>query len=114
MNFEEWSKTAEYEQLNRFTNAGDETQVCRLTFPDGNTVTERTWIPYCFGKQIQVKYIVDLVLPVMSECEDKVIELKGKLSDAYYTEIGFGMPEFDKLENAFAFAEWYSLNKKEV
>ena len=36
-------------------------------------------------------------------------KFKGKLNTCYYTEDGFGMPEFNTLKAAFNFNEYYNL-----
>ena len=113
MTFEEWNKTESIEPIKKYMQHGNEIQLCRITFPHSVILTERTFFPYFFLNPVMVIYIMDLVLPIMSECHDKVKEFGGDLITGYYTADGFGMPEFNSLEEAWKFNEWYHEREKE-
>ena len=108
--FKEWESKAEYTPLNRFMNCGNEIQVCGLLFPHNVHVTERTFFPWNFMKDPSTYWVLDLVLPI--SITDKIKEFGGELSDCYYTDEGYGMPEFRNLEKAFEFNEYYNSNMK--
>ena len=105
MTFKEWECIAEYTPLNRFFSCGNEIQVCGLIFPNNIHVTERTFFPWNVFKNVTTYWVLDIVLP--NKFKDKINEFGGELSDCYYTEEGYGMPEFKELEKAFDFNEWY-------
>ena len=110
MTFKEWESKAEYTPLNRFWSCGTEIQVCGLIFPHKVHVTERIYFPWNFMKNPSTYWALDLIL--LNSVEDKVKEFGGKLSDRYYTDEGYGMPEFTDLEKAFQFNEYYNENMK--
>lgn len=112
MTFDEWSKTKSIKPVNKYMQHGNEIQICKVSFPYEVTLTERTFFPFFFLNPVVVIYIMDLVLPLMSECHDKIKEFGGDLETCYYTEDGYGMPEFNNLEDAWKFNEWYH-NKKQ-
>jgi hypothetical protein len=105
ISFEKWTASAEYTQLNKFMSCGNEIQVCSLPLPNNTKVIERTFIPYNIFKNITYYYVVDLVLPV--SMTEKVVEFNGRMADEYYTDEGYGMPEFKELEDAFKFNQYY-------
>jgi hypothetical protein len=105
ISFKDWEATAEYTPLNKFMNCGNEIQVCSLDLPNNTKVIERTFMPWNFLKEPTSSYVVDLVLPV--SMTDKVKEFNGRMAGEYYTDEGYGMPEFKDLENAFNFNQYY-------
>jgi hypothetical protein len=104
--FEEWQSKAEYTPLNRFTNCGNEIQICSLDLPGNVKLLERTTFWHNFLKEPSNHWIVDLVL-LESIYKKKVEEFNGTFSDAYYTSPGFGTAEFLTIEDAFNFNQWY-------
>ena len=106
--FKEWESQAEYTPCNRFMSCGNEIQICSLQLSDTVKLYERTFYPWNFLKEPTVYWTIDLVLPI--SFIDKIKEFNGILSDNFYTDENFGLPEFDKLENAFNFFQWYELN----
>lgn len=82
----------EFEPVARCTTGGDEMQVAR-TFYKGIEIVERTFFPWNPFKKTSVHYMVDLVLPMGTlDC----------LSDVYYTDEGYGVPEVKTLEEAIS------------
>jgi hypothetical protein len=108
--FKEWESKAKYKPLNRFMSCGNEIQVCGLIFPHKVHVTERTFFPWNFMKSPSTYWVLDLILP--NSVADKVKEFEGELTDKYYTDEGYGMPEFTDLEKAYQFNEYYNENMK--
>lgn len=88
-----------FEPLNRFTSHGDEIQVCKTTYK-GIEIINRTLFPYNFMKDITDSYLPDYVLPM-----DTKLPNDGIMSDAFYTEEGFGVPIFYKLEHCLKFID---------
>lgn len=105
MTFKEWELQAEYIPLNKYTSSGNEIQVCSLIFPYNVKVYERTIFPWNFLKEPVTHWTIDLILP--ESFIDKIKEFNGELNDCYYTDKGFGMAEFNNLNDAFNFNEWY-------
>jgi len=82
--------TLVFEQVAKCPSGGNEMQVAKTVYK-GIDIIERTFFPWSPFKSISVHYMVDLVLPMGTlEC----------LSDSYYTEEGFGVPEVKTLEEA--------------
>lgn len=89
-----------FKPVNRFMSAGNEIQVCCTKYK-GIGITERTFFPYISFKGPITWYVLDLVLPMT------ISPPNGIMNDNYYTDEGFGMPEFDKLEDACNFIKQY-------
>ena len=111
MTFEEWSKTESIKPLESFTQHGNNIQLCEVFFPN-RKLCERTFFPYFFLNPPTVSYTIDLVIPENSEVSEKVVEFGGVLKN-YYTDEGYGIPEFYELENAWKFNEWYTKKENE-
>jgi hypothetical protein len=103
--FKDWEAKAEYTPLNRFMSCGTEIQVSSLMFPNNTRIIERTFFPWNIFKSSTTFWVLDLVLPV--GMTDDVKKFDGVLSDNYYTDEGYGMPEFTNLNQAFDFNEHY-------
>lgn len=112
MNFEEWESQAEYTQLNNFMSCGTNIQVSGLMFPYNVHVTERTYFWWNFLKDSTTHWVLDLVIP---ETEKKTIEdFGGTFATQYYTDDGYGMPQFDDLEKAFNYNEHYARSISQI
>lgn len=93
-----------FNPINRFNSCGNEIQVCTTKFK-GIGITERTFFPYNFMLDITSWYILDLILPIDYPIQD------GHISDQYYTDEGYGVPEFSTLEYATKFIKQYKNNE---
>jgi len=83
----------EFTPLHRYMSAGNEIQICKTNYL-GIGITERTFFPYNIFKKPSYWYTVDLVLKTSEyNC----------LSEDYYTQEGYGLPEFKTLEEACEF-----------
>ena len=69
----------------------------------GIRITETYILPHHWGKKATTHYLIDLIFPMGTfEC----------LNDGYYTPEGYGMPVFNKLEDAKAFIDDYRAKEK--
>lgn len=80
----------------RHMSAGNEIQHCGTEYK-GIKITEVTYFPFNIFINISTWYIVDLVLPMDTKVEN------GEMRDCYYTDEGYGLPVFDKLEDVIVF-----------
>ena len=81
-----------FEPLHRSFQGGNELQVCKTNY-NGVDIIERTYFPWNIFKKPTTWYSVDLIFPMGTmEC----------LTDKFYTDEGYGMPEVSTLEEAVA------------
>lgn len=112
MTFKEWEEQAEYKQEYKFVTHGTEIQICSLVLPYNVKVFERTIFPWNFLKNPKTYYCLDIVLPV--SYEKSIVKYNGTFNTEYYTDEGYGLAEFNNLEDSFNFNEWYNLNKVKI
>ena len=92
-----------FEPVSRNFSGGNENQHAKTLYK-GVEIHERTFFPWNFMKPSLTWYIVDLIFPIGTmEC----------LTDKYYTEEGFGVPEVDTLEEAIAIIDNFKSGKYE-
>ncbi len=81
-----------FEPINRHMSCGNEIQLAKTNYRSIE-IHERTFFPFNIFKETVVCYMVDLVFPIGTmDC----------LTDVYYTDEGFGVPEVSTLEEAIA------------
>ena len=93
MTFEEWCENAICHPEHRFTQSGNEIQIHTVDML-GIRVVNRTFFPYDVFKNISETYVPDIILTIDVEVPN------GRISTCYYTEEGYGMPEFDNEEQS--------------
>ncbi len=96
--------TLEFEPIANYFSHGNQIQKCE-TKVQGIEILWTTFFPYNIFKDPADWFLVNLILPM-----DTVV-IDGRLNPNYYTDEGFGMPEFDTLETAVNFIEQYQLMK---
>lgn len=84
-----------FEPLSRNFSCGNETQTAITTYNNVNIV-EYTYFPWSIFKNVNTWYVVDLILPIGT---------LDSLSDNYYCEEGFGVPEVKTIEEAIEIVE---------
>lgn len=81
-----------FEPVSRHMSGGNEIQHAKTSWR-GIEIHERTFFPWSPFKEAKTWYIVDLIFPM---------DAMPCITDAYYTDEGFGVPEVDTLEEAVA------------
>lgn len=81
-----------FEPISQRMSNGNEIQHAKTVYK-GVEIHERTFFPFNIFKEPKVWYIVDLIFPM---------EAMSCITDKYYCEEGFGVPEVDTLEEAVA------------
>jgi len=89
-----------FEPIVCYTSGGNQTQVCSTTYKNIG-ITWRTYFPWSIFKEPTDSFVADLILPM-----DTIVE-NGNMSDAYYTEEGYGLPQFKTLEDTIKFIDNY-------
>jgi hypothetical protein len=79
-----------------YMSHGDSIQLCETKYK-GVKITQRTFFPYNIFKEPSDIFILDYILPLTQ----KVVN--GEMSSNYYTEDGYGLPVFNKLEDSLNF-----------
>ena len=100
MDFKEFSDTAIFEPIVQFKQAGNEIQRCKTTYKNIDILWD-TYFPWDIFKDPIDTFTVGLILPM-----DTVL-INGVMNPNYYTEEGFGQPDFKELEDAFNFINTY-------
>lgn len=100
--FNEWNETAEHIKAIHVSRNWDRHS---YKFPNNVMVYEETFFPYNIFKNIKTFQIVDLVCKITDNNESLIKKYNGKLDQEIgYTENGYGLPVFEKMENAYNFA----------
>lgn len=87
----------DYKNSQTFDSPSKTVEITRGEYK-GVQVTETHVNPAFWGKKPTTTYLVDMIFPMGKfDC----------LSDAYYTAEGYGMPVFNKLEDAINFINLY-------
>lgn len=92
---EEILENVEFEPVSRFQSHGNEIQICKFSYKELD-VYERTFIPYNILKHIVTTYSIDLILPIGEN-----------VPQGYYSEEGYGYPEFKEIEDAIKWIDNY-------
>ncbi|HII95371.1 MAG TPA: hypothetical protein HA367_06530 [Candidatus Methanofastidiosum sp.] len=90
-----------FEPLVRFMSKGNEIQRCTTMYKNIGICWE-TFFPHNIFKDPIDRFTVDLVLPIGTTLHES-----GYMNPNYYTDEGFGMPEFKTLDNAIEFIDSY-------
>jgi hypothetical protein len=98
MTIEQIANELEFEPQHRQTFGGNELQIATTSYKNV-LITERTYIPYNWFKQIRVTFLVDHVI-----AENTVLK-NGIINYNCYTEDGFGIPQFNELEHAIEYID---------
>ena len=88
----------EFKPLISFNNRGNNIQRCETKYK-GVCIVWETFFPYNIFKDPTDTFLVDRIVPMDTEVKGGVI------NGAYYTEDGFGYPEFKTLESAIEYVD---------
>lgn len=89
-----------FNPIHRFFKSGNEIHIVSTIYM-GVSITHRTYFPYNVLKDPIDLFLVDIILPIDYKLE------KGSINDGYYTEIGYGYPEFNSLLESMSFIKNY-------
>lgn len=91
-------ETLEFEPLANFYKGGRNVQICTTLYKNHN-VQWKTISPFSPFKNSYDVVVVERIVPINSVIKN------ASISDVYYTEDGYGMPEFKNIDDALDYID---------
>ena len=99
-------KNLKFIPIHRYMKFGNEIQMCKTEYK-GVTIYNQTYIPFNLFKHIVDTYSLELIFKMDTEIKN------GKMNcDGIYIQEGYGSPEFNTIEEAIDFIDYYTDNKE--